>query len=76
MSENGTPEAAARLCKEIFLPALQQASARAQAADSNPANSLNGVTMAFGEMLQVLVGRDGAVVLLRGFADHLERQPS
>jgi hypothetical protein len=28
---------------------------------------------AFGDMLMTLVGKEGAVLLLRGFADHLER---
>lgn len=76
MIESGTNEGATRLCREVFLPALQQAASEAQATDGNPSNALNGVTMAFGEMLIALIGRPATVVLLRGFADHLERNPS
>ncbi|MBS7793012.1 hypothetical protein KTR66_23725 [Roseococcus sp. SDR] len=76
MIESGTSEGASRLCQQIFLPALQKAASDARAADGNPSNALNGVTMAFGEMLIALIGRPATVVLLRGFADHLERDPS
>ena len=72
MSDYGSDAVANRLRNEVFLPALQEAAGKAREIDSTPANLLNASVMAFGDMLVQLIGRDGAVHLLRGFADHLE----
>jgi hypothetical protein len=73
MSDFGDEAIARRICDEAFLPALQAAAREARAIDDTPANLLNGVTLAFGEMLSGLIGVKGAALLLRGYADHLER---
>ncbi len=72
MNEYGSDAVANRLRTEVFLPALQQAASKASQIDSTPANLLNASMLAFGDMLVQLIGQDGAVHLLRGFADHLE----
>ena len=72
MSQYGNSEITNRLRNEVFLPALQEASARAREIDDAPANLLNASVMAFGDMLVQVIGQDATVHLLRGFADHLE----
>ncbi len=57
----------------IFLPALQQAASLATKLNGSPNDMLNGAMMAFGDMLLTLTGKQGAVLLLKGLADHLEK---
>lgn len=64
---------AQKMRTEAFLPALQRAVAEARQMDGSPEDLLNGAMMAFGDMLTTVTGKAGAVALLRGFADYVER---
>jgi hypothetical protein len=57
---------------EVFLPALRKAAGEARKLDGSPNDMLSGSMMAFGDMLLTLTGKQGAILLLRGFADFLE----
>ena len=62
-----------KIRSEVFLPALQQAAGLAGKLKASPNELLNGAMMAFGDMMLTLTGKQGAVLLLKGLADHLEK---
>jgi hypothetical protein len=62
-----------KIRNDVFLPALQQAAGLAAKLNGSPNDVLNGAMMAFGDMLLTLTGKQGAVLLLNGLADHLDK---
>lgn len=68
------PAATRRVSNEIFLPALQKAAQQAQQIGVSPNDLLSGSLNAVGEMLVTLAGKQGAAILLRGLAEHLEQR--
>jgi hypothetical protein len=71
MSDSKDTEMTLKLRDEVFLPALQQASAKAREMTDNPSLLLNATVQAFGELLVQVIGAKAAAHLLRGFADHI-----
>jgi hypothetical protein len=63
---------AQRINTEVFLPALQRAAGEAQTLGGSAEDMINGAMNAFSDMLVILAGKQAAVVLLRGLAEHLE----
>ncbi len=71
MNDDSLP-LARRISTEVFLPALQRAAGEAQTLGGSAEEMISGAMNAFGDMLVILAGKQAAVVLLRGLAEHLE----
>ncbi|MDY8108849.1 hypothetical protein U0C82_06785 [Fulvimarina sp. 2208YS6-2-32] len=63
-----------RLTQEVFVPHLQKAveEARPQAPFTEV---LSAASSAYADLLDMTVGREAAVKLLKSLADHLEKRP-
>lgn len=62
-----------KIRSDVFLPALQHAAGLAVKLNGSPNDMLNGAMMAFGDMMLTLTGKQAAVLLLKGLADHLDK---
>ncbi|WP_019997749.1 hypothetical protein [Aureimonas ureilytica] len=81
MSESGNftlppenKERVMRLTQEVFVPYLQKA-VEVGATQAPFTEVLSAASTAYAELVEMTVGRDAGVKLLRSLADHMETRP-